>query len=114
MADSDRAFFTKLVADFKNEIIKYIDKGFTDQEKLFDAKLDPMGKSQDRLRNDIDDLYDKNRDSITDISELRTELNEHVKSHDKTGSNLKWVIGIIFMLLFSGAGLVISIVGLGG
>ena len=74
MADADKRWFTDLVTQLKTEIINYIEKGFNDQEKLFDTKLSPIEKIQDRLRDDIDDLYDKNRDTITELSELRTDI----------------------------------------
>lgn len=138
MAESDKSFFTNLVSDFKKEILTFMAEKFKDQEKLFNTRLAPIEKTQDRHTTDISDLYDSNRKVVDrffsqdskiesvksqamqqgerfggKIEEIVKDIDEHKKDHDnaatKRGINIKWVIGIILMIIFSGTGMVLGI-----
>lgn len=110
MADSDRRFFSDLVEKFKTEIINYMDRKFDDQEKLYNSKLSPVEKTQDRFRKDIDDLYEKNRIVSGTVSHYTTTIDNHLKDHDKTDRKSLPRIAIIVSVLSVITTIILSII----
>lgn len=122
------------MADFKRELLEFISGKFADQEKLFNTRLAPIEKTQDRHTNDITELYETNRKVVDrffsqdakienvksqimqqgerfggKIEEIEKDIIEHKKNHDKRGSTSKWAIGITISSLIALTGLLIAV-----
>ena len=136
MAQSDREYIAKLVKESEERIFQFVQGLIENVEKLFNTKIAPIEKTQDRHTADIGELYEANR-KITDrffaqdaktetvksqimqqgerfggkLEELEKDIDEHKKDHDKTSGNTKWIIGFVFSGIIGLAGLLWAIIG---
>jgi hypothetical protein len=107
--------------DFIRTLIKGLEDKIDSIKALFDEKVNNVKYEVDKHRVDIIDIYEKLRGNSAKMNEIdndviamQTDIKNHKDNHTKSGGNMKWVIGFIFMLIFSGAGLVLSIIKAGG